>query len=83
MASAIKEIEPFYQLHSADGALAEDSLALDYGASISILATITASGAISLIILPLAPLASETVFIGFIGECSAQTRPKKLLPNAH
>ena len=90
MASAIKEIEPFYQLHSADGALAEDSLALDYGASISILATITAirkrhyvvwwSGAISLIILRLAPLASETVFVGFIGECSAQTDRRNYFP---
>ena len=90
MASAIKEIEPFYQLHNADGALAEDSLALDYRASISILGTITAirkrhyvvwwSGAISLIILPLAPLASETLFVGLIGECSAQIDQKYYFP---
>ena len=81
--SAIKEIEPFYQLHNADGVSAEDSLALDYRASVNMVATFTAirkshylvwwSGIVSLIILLLPPLASETVFIGFVGQgrCTA------------
>lgn len=42
LASAVKEIEPFYQLHSIDGVLAKDSIALDYRASISVVATFTA-----------------------------------------
>jgi hypothetical protein len=90
VSSTINEIEPFYQLHGADGALAEDSLALDYRASTSIIATITAlrkrhyvvwfSGAISLITLPLAPLASETVFVGFVGDCSVHTHKRNCFP---
>ena len=83
LASAIKEIEPFYQLHNADGISAEDSLMLNYRASINVVATVAAirkrhylvwwSGALSLIILLLPPLASETVFIGFVGagRCTA------------
>lgn len=80
LASAIQEIEPFYQLHSEYGELAENSIGLDYRASVNVVATFKAilrghylvwwSGLISLIILLLAPLASETVFIGFPGGCS-------------
>lgn len=92
LASAIKEIEPFYQLHSADGALAENSITLEYRASINIVATFTAirkkhylvwwSGLVSLIILVLAPLASETVFIGFIGDgkCTATSGRQACIP---
>lgn len=74
--AAVKEMEPFYQLHGSNGALAEDSLTLDYRASIGPIAAITAmrkghflvwwTGLTSLLVLLVAPLASETVFIGFI-----------------
>ena len=77
LASAIKELEPFYQLHHADSVLAEESIALNYRSTINLIAIFNAirkrhylvwwSGLLSLIILALAPLASETVFIGFIG----------------
>ena len=92
LASAVKEIEPFYQLHNADGVSAEDSLTLDYRASINIVATFTAirkrhylvwwSGLLSLIILVIPPLASETVFIGFIGEgrCTATSGRQACIP---
>lgn len=42
LVSAIKEIERLYQLHSADGALAENSIALEYRAPISAVATFVA-----------------------------------------
>ena len=92
LASAIKEIEPFYQLHNADGISAEDSLMLNYRASISVVATVTAirkrhylvwwSGVLSLIILLLPPLASETVFIGFVGagRCTATSGRQACIP---
>lgn len=80
LASAIKEIEPFYQLQRPEGVAAEDSIALDYRASINVIATFSAitkghflvcwSGLISLLVLVLAPIASQTVFIGFIGSCT-------------
>ena len=81
LASAIQEIEPFYQLQRPEGVTAEDSIALDYRASINVIATFSAitkghflvwwSGLISLLVLVLAPIASQTVFIGFIGSCTA------------
>lgn len=81
LASAIKEMEPFYQLQRPDGATAENSIALDYRASINIVATVNAirkghflvwwSGLVSLVVLVVAPLSSETVFIGFDGKCTA------------
>ncbi|MCJ1346260.1 hypothetical protein MMC31_004475 [Peltigera leucophlebia] len=80
LASAIQEIEPFYQLQRPEGVSAEDSIALDYRASINVIATFSAitkghflvwwSGLISLLVLVLAPVASQTVFIGFIGSCT-------------
>ena len=92
LASGIKEIEPFYQLQNPEGALAEKSLALHYRASITVVSTFTAvrnghylvwwSGLVSLIILFIAPLASETVFIAFIGDggCQALTDRKDCIP---
>lgn len=81
LASAIQEIEPFYQLQRPEGATAQDSIALDYRASINVIATFSAitkghflvwwSGLISLLALVLAPIASQTVFISFIGSCTA------------
>jgi len=38
LTSAIKEIEPIYQLCSPDGVLAEDSIALNYKASSDVVA---------------------------------------------
>ncbi|KAG8532311.1 uncharacterized protein KY384_003952 [Bacidia gigantensis] len=80
LASAIKEIEPFYQLHKPDGALAEKSLGLTYRASITAVSTISAiknkhyfvwwSGLLSSIALILAPMSSETIFIAFLGTAS-------------
>lgn len=83
LASAIKEIEPFYQLQRPEGVTAEESIALDYRASINVIATFSAitkghflvwwSGLISLLVLVLAPIASQTVFIGFIGSCTVKS----------
>ena len=92
LTSAIKEIEPFYQLHNTDGISAEDSLMLNYRASINVVGTIAAvrkrhyvvwwSGVLSLIILLLPPLASETVFIGFVGagRCTATSGRQACIP---
>lgn len=81
LASAIQQIEPFYQLQRPEGVAAQDSIALDYRASINVIATLSAitkghslvwwSGLISLLVLVLAPIASQTVFISFIGSCTA------------
>lgn len=81
LASAIQEIEPFYQLQRPEGVTAQDSIALDYRASINVIATFSAitkghflvwwSSLISLLVLVLAPIASQTVFISFIGSCTA------------
>ena len=78
LASALKEMEPFYQLQRPEAVSASQSLLLDYHNSINVVATITAgvrghflvwgSGLIALIVPILAPLASETVFIGFVGQ---------------
>lgn len=74
-------MEPFYQLQQPGGMAAENSIALDYRASINIVATFNAirqghfrvwwSGLVSLVVLVIAPLSSETVFIGFEGKCTA------------
>ncbi|KAI4217327.1 MAG: hypothetical protein LQ351_000636 [Letrouitia transgressa] len=81
--AAIQEMEPFYQLTHPQGALARDSICLDYRASLNVVATVKAglrghfvvlcSGLCSIFALALPPLASETVFIGFIGKgrCTA------------
>lgn len=83
LSSALQEMEPFYQLQQFQGVSASKSLLLDYKGSINVIATVNAlrwghfpvwlSGIISLAILLLAPLASEAVFIGFIGQgvCTA------------
>ncbi|KAL8792874.1 MAG: hypothetical protein Q9195_004516 [Heterodermia aff. obscurata] len=83
LTSALQEMEPFYQLQELQGVPASKSLLLDYKSSINVIATFNAmrrghfavwwSGLISLAILLLAPLASEAVFIGFIGQgvCTA------------
>lgn len=83
LASAIQETEPFYQLQRPEGVTAEDSIALEYRASINVIATFSAitkghylvwfSGLISLLVLVLAPIASQTVFIGFIGSCTVKS----------
>ena len=88
--AAVKEIEPFYQLQREDGATAADSLALEYRSSINIIATFTAirkghflvwwSGLISIIAIALAPLATETVFIGFDGHCTPQSGRQACIP---
>lgn len=90
LASAIQEIEPFYQLQRLEGVPAEDSIALDYRASITVIATFSAitkghflvwwSGLISLLVLVLAPIASQTIFIGFIGSCTATSGRKACSP---
>ncbi|KAL8851381.1 MAG: hypothetical protein Q9221_003652, partial [Calogaya cf. arnoldii] len=81
--AAVQEMEPFYQLANPQGALACDSICLDYRASVNIIATFKAglrghlavlwAGLCSIVVLALAPLASETVFIGFVGQgrCTA------------
>ncbi|KAL8924116.1 MAG: hypothetical protein Q9208_004253 [Pyrenodesmia sp. 3 TL-2023] len=81
--TAVQEMEPFYQLADPQGALARDSLCLDYRAYVNVVATLKAglrghfvvlwAGICSIAVLALAPLASETVFIGFVGQgrCTA------------
>jgi len=91
LASAVKEIEPFYQMQRANGASAACSLTSDYKASISVVATMNAmsrghcvvwgSGLLSLITLSLSPLASETVFIGFDGHCTATSGRRACSPH--
>ena len=83
LASALKDMEPFYQLQRSEGVSASQSLLLDYNSSINVVATIIAigrrhffvwwSGLISLVVLLIAPLASEAIFIGFVGQgvCTA------------
>ena len=80
LVSAMREIEPFYQLQRPNGITAEDSIALDR-TSLTAVAIFLAlkkghflvswSGLTSLMVLVVAPLASETVFIQFAGECTA------------
>ncbi|KAL8785769.1 MAG: hypothetical protein Q9213_003147 [Squamulea squamosa] len=81
--TAVQEMEPFYQLADPQGALARDSICLDYRAYVKVVAILQAglrghsvvlwAGVCSIAVLALAPLASETVFIGFVGEgrCTA------------
>ena len=81
--TAVQEMEPFYQLADPQGALARDSICLDYRAYVNVVTTLKAglrghfvvlwAGLCSIAVLALAPLASETVFIGFVGEgrCTA------------
>lgn len=88
--AAVKEIEPFYQLQRDDGVTTADSLALEYRSSINLIATFTAirkghflvwwSGLISIVAVVLAPLATETVFIGFQGRCTPQTGRQACVP---
>lgn len=88
--AAVKEMEPFYQLQRDDGVTARNSLALEYRSSINIIATFTAirkghflvwwSGLISIVAVALAPLATETVFIGFQGRCTPETGREACVP---
>jgi hypothetical protein len=88
--AAVKEIEPFYQLQRNDGVTAADSLTLEYRSSINFIATfiairkghllISCSGLISIVAIVLAPLAAETVFIGFQGRCTPQSRSQACVP---
>ena len=82
LSSAIKEIEPVFQLQRADGAPGKTSICLSYKASITSISTLNAlrnghflvwsSGLVALVVLFIPPLSSETVFIGFknIRQCT-------------
>lgn len=82
VAAAVKEMEPFHQLSAVEGALAEKSLTLDYRESLDVIAILKAlrhghflvwwAGLTSLVALLVAPLASESVFIGFVGSGSCK-----------
>lgn len=83
LASALQEMEPFFQLQRPEGTPASNSILLDYQHTISVIATLNAmtrghflvwgSGLISIAVSLLAPLAPETVYIGFVGQgvCTA------------
>ena len=83
--STIREHEPFYQLQRSGGALAQNSLTLDYSTSFTITTPfksiyrghfyIFCSSFISLIILLLAPLSSEALFVSLSGECGPDLAP--------
>ena len=92
LASALQEMEPYYQLQQFQGVSASKSLLLNYKSSINVIATVNAmrrghfsvwlSGLISLTISQLAPLASEAVSIGFIGQgvCTATSGRSSCTP---
>lgn len=77
--STIRELEPFYQLARPGGALAEDSLCLDYGDNFLITTPFKAifrghyivfwSSLLSLAVLILGPLSSEAFFVSLSGNC--------------
>ena len=77
--AAIKE--PFSQRSRSEGSRAEHSMTLDYVTSINVIAIFNSmrnghhlvwwSGLVSLKILFMAPLASETIFISTTGVCTA------------
>lgn len=92
LASALQEMEPYYQLQRPGGASASLSILLNYKSSINVIATVNAmrrghflvwwSGLVSLAVLLLAPLASEAVFIGFVGQgvCTATSGRSACIP---
>ena len=90
LALAFKELEPFHQMQKPQGASAADSIALDYKGSVSAISTVQAlfrghflvwwSGLLAIVTLVLAPLASETVFIGFTGHCTATSNRSNCSP---
>jgi hypothetical protein len=77
--STIREMKPFYQLHRSGGALARDSLCLDYSTSFLITVPFKSlyrgqiivfwSSLISISVLALAPLSSEVIFVSLTGSC--------------
>jgi hypothetical protein len=76
-------MEPFYQLQRPEGALAEHSLCLDYMTSLCVTTPFKAlyrghffvfcSSLIYLLVLLLAPLSAETLFISLSGHCEADS----------
>lgn len=72
-------MEPFYQLQQPEGATAENSILLDYATSFFIITpfkalrrrhyVVFASSIISMGIMTLAPLSSETFFVSLSGNC--------------
>ena len=88
--AAVKEMEPFHQLSRSNGSTAEDSMTLDYLASINVIAIFNAlrkghyvvwwAGLISLVVLLIPPLASETIFISTTGDCSATAGREHCFP---
>jgi hypothetical protein len=81
--NTIQEMEPFYQLQRPEGALAEHSLCLDYMTSLCVTTPFKAlyrghffvfcSSLIYLLVLLLAPLSAETLFISLSGHCEADS----------
>jgi hypothetical protein len=88
--AAIKEMEPYYQLKQINGASAVNSLCMNYSSSITAVAafkslfnghyTVFWSSLISMIVLLLAPLSSEAIYIGFIGHCTATSGRQACIP---
>jgi hypothetical protein len=88
--TSVQRLEPFYQLSGNNGASASNSLLLDYpGTNIFMLLfkalfkrhwIVLVSAILYLVALLLAPLASETVFIGLSGTCNAYAGGKACIP---
>jgi hypothetical protein len=88
--SAVKEMEPYYQLKRNDGASVADSLCMNYATSITALSafksaskghfTVLWSSLIAMSVLLLAPLSSEAIYIGFIGKCTATSGRQACIP---
>lgn len=89
--SAIQELEPFYQMSRPGGASAAKSICLNYAASIRMIVALISiwnshyvvlwSSLLTFAALFLAPLASEAVFIGFIGHCTATSGRDACIPS--
>jgi hypothetical protein len=82
--NTVREMEPFYQMNQVGGASVEDSLSLDYVASVLFTTPFKAfrrghfivlwSSLISLAVMILPSLASEATFVSITGTCSADVR---------
>ena len=83
--STIREMEPFYQLYQPGGSIAEYTLCLDYSTSFLFITPIKSgfrghilvlwSSLISIVVLVLAPISSETFFVSLSGSCGPDEPP--------
>jgi hypothetical protein len=83
--STVREMEPFYQLYQPGGSIAEYTLCLDYSTSFLFITPIKSgfrghilvfwSSLVSIAVLVLAPISSETFFVSLSGSCGPDEPP--------